>query len=1038
MALPPLLEALLAPFLDPGSRTFWGGLAASAVIALLVWGTRRPPGWSLAAAWQGLRSPSAQLDVQLLLARQLQGFLLGAPAVAGGWWLATHAVRLLDGALGVPTPPPLSPSAVALLYSVALFVVWDLSRFLAHMLMHRVPALWAFHQVHHSATVLTPLTFHRVHPVESAVYQFRGALATAAVAAPFFWLFRAQADAITLLGVPAIGLVLNVLTGNLRHSHVWLRFPPAVERWLLSPAQHQRHHSADPADFDANYGTWLAVWDRLAGTLRDSGAAPPAAFGVPDAERNHGDDLISAWIGPFRALLPRPRGLVLASSAVLLLLAGSAFAGEDDEGGEEDEAAVSEYGSSMIVYAPDGTPRVAGSAHVVDEAVLEQLELNDIGRILTVAVPGVNVRDEDGYGLRPNIGIRGANSDRSAKITLMEDGVLLAPAPYAAPAAYYFPMPTRLTGVEVFKGPAAIRYGPHTVGGAVNVLTRQIPRGTAYGLDLGGGSYLTAKGHGWVGTSNDRAGILIEGVHLHTGGFKELDTGGPTGFDRTDLMLKARYTPAAGHRLGLKLGYGRELSHETYLGLSTDDYAETPYRRYAATQNDLMRWNHTQAELSWTVQPSTALQVRTVAYHHWLGRAWTKFNGFASGIDVHDLLQQPDPTGQAAVYLAILQGQEDSTIDDQALLIGTNDRNFHSMGVQTEARWETYGDNSSSTLEAGIRLHADIVDRLHTEDPFFMQGGALVATGAATDTLLDSHTTAEALAAHLHEDLRLKDTHLIPGLRLEVVRTSRVDVGADPYETLIRPTLLPGLGLLQGVGPWLDAFAGSYRGFSPVAPGQPAEVRPEVSWNHEAGLRLHQGDLHAEVVGFLNDYQNITGQCTLSGGCEGAQIDQQYNGGEALIYGAEAAAGHVFLLPGELSLPLDLTYAWTRSRFQTGFSSGFPQFGTVEVGDSLPYVPEHQGSARLTLKHPRFSAMVATTARSGMLDEAGTFPVSDTDVPAQLLLDAALSANLTERVQLYATGNNLTNSAALASWRPFGARPIAPLQIMGGIKITPR
>ena len=86
------------------------------------------------------------------------------------------------------------------------------------------------------------------------------------------------------------------------------------------------------------------------------------------------------------------------------------------------------------------------------------------------------MRGEDGFGLRPNIGIRGANPDRSKKVTLMEDGILFGPAPYSAPAAYYFPLITRMELVRVIKGPGAISFGPQTVGGAIDLVTRGIPR----------------------------------------------------------------------------------------------------------------------------------------------------------------------------------------------------------------------------------------------------------------------------------------------------------------------------------------------------------------------------------------------------------------------------------------------------------------------------------------------------------------------------------------------------------------------------------
>ena len=153
------------------------------------------------------------------------------------------------------------------LFSVTLFVCWDLSRYLLHRLMHAVPALWALHQVHHSAEVLTPMTFYRTHPIESLLYQLRGVLVAGALTGVFFWLFQTNAQPWQLLGVSTFGFVFNLLGGNLRHSHVWLSYGP-LERWLISPAQHQLHH-ADGCQ--RNYGAWLAVWDRVGGTLTVAG-----------------------------------------------------------------------------------------------------------------------------------------------------------------------------------------------------------------------------------------------------------------------------------------------------------------------------------------------------------------------------------------------------------------------------------------------------------------------------------------------------------------------------------------------------------------------------------------------------------------------------------------------------------------------------------------------------------------------------------------------------------------------------------------------
>ena len=925
-------------------------------------------------------------------------------------------------------------SMVVALYSLSLFLAWDLSRFVLHMCMHRVPLLWRFHQIHHSAEVLTPLTFHRIHPVESLLYDIRGALVTGGMAGVFYWLFRSQAETWVLLGVPTLGFVLNIFAGNLRHSPFWLRFPDRVERWFLSPAQHQLHHSADPAHYDANYGTWLAIWDRMMGCLRLSDERP-SRFGIPAEHRNHGDDLLSAWLGPFR-FRPGPSAAIMAVAGVVAVPAQAEDTDVSEPDNTEKQAGDNEsdlVDDRLIVYSPDGTPRVAGSAHYLDESQLQRFDFNNIERIVA-QIPAISTRTEDGFGLRPNIGIRGANSDRSSKLTLMEDGVLLAPAPYAAPAAYYFPMSARMVGLEVFKGPAAAVHGPHTVGGAINLLTRPVPDGKAGEVDLALGLRHTVNAHSWFGKSGDRFGFLMEGVWLSTDGFKELDGGGDTGFDRSEMMAKGVFQPDPSHELQLKLGYAHEVSHETYMGLTLADHQAQPYRRYAASAMGLMDWERTQAELSWTHTVSDDFEFRSVLYHHYLDRSWTKFNGFSSGVDPHNLLQLAPATGVGAVYLAILRGDENTTTDDQRLRIGTNVRQFHSYGVQNSARWEAQWGAVSSRMDLGLRFHRDDVARLHTEYLYDMVDGELVQTQDDLITTTDSQAMAQALAAYVQQDLGIGRFNVIPSARVEAVQTALARAGEGSDEPVARINVLPGLGVLAELGSWIDGFMGVHRGYSPVAPGQAEEVAPELSWNYEAGLRMTQGTRHAELVGFFNDYQNLTGQCSMSGGCGDDDLGRQFNGGEVWIYGAEVVLGEKWLLPKQLSFTLDLSYALTQSAFQTAFVSKFPQFDVVELGDSLPYVAQHQGSFILGVQHPVFEWSAGLSGHSGMLDSAGTWPVSELDIPPLLLVDSAASVVLGEHLSLYVSGTNLGGSTAISSWRPVGARPVAPRQIMLGVK----
>jgi Fe(3+) dicitrate transport protein len=360
------------------------------------------------------------------------------------------------------------------------------------------------------------------------------------------------------------------------------------------------------------------------------------------------------------------------------------------------------------------------------------------------------------------------------------------------------------------------------------------------------------------------------------------------------------------------------------------------------------------------------------------------------------------------------------------------------MGAQTVARWTVDAGGFGHTLEAGLRLHQDIVDRIHDEVAHEMRDGRpRPAPGADTVVLLDSHATARALAAHLHEDLRFGAVHVIPGLRVEHIVTFEQDVGFDPVGPIARTIPLPALGLLWRAGPWLDLYAGSYRGFSPVAPGQPAEVRPETAWNHEAGLRWDTGDRHAELTAFFNDYANIVGACAISAGCtDPTALDAQFNGGRAWIRGLEALVGDRLPLAGAWSLPVDASYALTDGRFLSTFSSAFPQYGEVATGDRLPYVPVHQAAGRLALAHPRGELGAAATHRSEMLDSAGLFTEPDpARIPAFLQVDLSARVQLGAAAALYATATNLLDNRAVASWRPFGARPAPPRTVMVGLKL---
>ncbi len=245
-------------------------------------------------------SKSSFTDYFLVFFNSFIKILLIGPYLMFGLYLAFYTNEYLITQFGYPTTG-LGVTTTLVLYTITLTIVNDFASFLIHYIMHKVPVLWEFHKVHHSATSLNPITQYRIHPIELIINNARGIVMFGLVTGLFDYLSNHQVHKMMFLGANVFGFIFMFMGANLRHSHVKLRYPKVLEYIFISPVQHQIHHSKNPIHFDRNMGSKLAIWDWLFGTLVLSKNTKHLDFGLGKED----DDFDSFWknlIRPFQNL----------------------------------------------------------------------------------------------------------------------------------------------------------------------------------------------------------------------------------------------------------------------------------------------------------------------------------------------------------------------------------------------------------------------------------------------------------------------------------------------------------------------------------------------------------------------------------------------------------------------------------------------------------------------------------------------------------------------------------------------------------------
>lgn len=683
--------------------------------------------------------------------------------------------------------------------------------------------------------------------------------------------------------------------------------------------------------------------------------------------------------------------------------------------------------------------RVPGSATVVRREDLQQLAPQNAGDVLRT-VPGVNVVGEDPMGLRLNISIRGLDPNRSRNVLVLEDGMPVSLNPYGSPELYYSPPIERMERVEVVRGSGQILWGPQTVGGVINYITRDPPRRPTVGADLRYGTYGYLLAQAYAGATHGPIGWRLDVIHRRFEGPRALNLA------LTDVAARFRLQLAPRSILALKLNYYDEASSATYLGVTGPQFQANPTLNGAS--NDRFQIYRYSVALQHQQVFSDRLVLRTSFYAYRTDRAWRRQEfertGTAADIDrVCDPLGRCGAPGSSGVM---------ATADGGSVffrnLAAIRNRSFEVSGIEPRLTWNWSRGTVSGELTALARFHYE-----SARDAIIMT----TPTTRSGDPWNDELRNGYALAAAVQHRFGFSDRFFVtPGLRFEgfwsdrrITRVPETNMAGetrgrdvDIFGRASSLALIPGLGVSVNVSEPVTLFAGAHRGYAPprtkdaVSPsGVNLQLDAELSWNFELGTRLRFGRwLNVEAAGFLIEFENQIIPPSESGGAVSAG---GFNTGHSRHAGAELSATFD-LAPlvqrgvSAFSLPLTVNYTWLPLAAFVG--------GLFDA-NRLPYAPEHILYAQLRFVHRSgLSAQVGVTYVGRQFADKENTVAESRDglvgvLPHYLTLDARVGYTIrAPNLTVYVAGRNLTDQLYIANRAPAGIQPAGWRQVFVGLE----
>ncbi len=700
----------------------------------------------------------------------------------------------------------------------------------------------------------------------------------------------------------------------------------------------------------------------------------------------------------------------------------------------------------------EATAALPGSGFFITSQDIRDQNYVNVNRILA-KVPGVYVREEDGAGLFPNISIRGVDGTRSEKVTIMEDGILQAPAPYAAPSAYYSPNVGRMAGVEILKGSSQVKYGPHTTGGVINYLSTPIPEHEQFYSRTTYGSNNTVQAHFHYGdtleTKSGKIGYLAEIYTKRSDGFRTIDAGNGipasdnTGYQVIEPMVKLSWEPntVLDQKVEFKYGFSDSDADETYLGLTETDFRANPYRRYAGSFLDNISTQQHRTYLKHSIALNEDLNVKFAGYYNNFERDWFKIRQ-VNGASLHTTL---GPTGLPA-NLATLKGQAPGLLGYRH-----NARSYESYGVQASADYHIETGALDHTFEVGVREHKDNIRRFQ-ENTNVTIGGAgtspIIANqgpGSGGNRLQESNATA----IWFQDKVKIGNLSITPGVRHERVELHNTDFASDATNT---PTAVrngeidwwvAGIGLNYEFDESNSVFGGVYEGVSSPSPRSrlSSMVGLEESLGYELGFRHSGENFNAELVGFLTDFNNIIS--TAAGLGQGST----QNAGSGRVAGIEALASFDPNQGRDIRTPLFVSATYTDTTLDQALTAGGGEDiygdgtgGPGIAGANLPYIPEWKITTGVGVETDQWGIDLTASYVSDTFGTALNSPVPVTssrqgEVDGGVIVDLGAFYQLNPKTKFIGGVHNLFEEVMLSSRIPEGPRANAPREFYIGMEI---